>query len=62
MDFLEELPEDLGDKVKILSHAPVFTGTYSRVYRGQIRHSGELVCLFKTLRSVHGLTILSGGN
>ena len=49
MESFEELLEDLGGKVKILSHAPVFNGTYSRIYRGQIRHSGELVRLFKAL-------------
>ena len=48
-DPFEELPENLRGKIKILSHAPVFTGTYSRVYRGKIRESGELVCLL-----VHG--------
>jgi uncharacterized protein with von Willebrand factor type A (vWA) domain len=49
MDSFEELLEDLGGEVKILSHAPVFNGTYSRVYRGRIRRSGELVCLFEVL-------------
>jgi hypothetical protein len=53
MDSFEEPLEDLGGEVKVLSHAPVFNGTYSRVYRGQIRRSGELVCLFEALLSVH---------
>lgn len=47
MDPFEELLEDLGgDKIKVLSHAPVFIGPYSRLYRGQVRENGELVWLF----------------
>jgi hypothetical protein len=62
MDSFEEVLEDLGGEVKILSNAPVFNGTYSRVYRGQIRRNGELVCLFEVLLTTHRLKILSGRN
>jgi len=47
-EHLRDAPNLNGD-VKILSPAPVFTGTYSRVYRGQLQPNGQLVCFFWTL-------------
>jgi hypothetical protein len=53
MGPFEELLDDLGGKVTILSYVPVFKGTYSNVYRGQIQETGELVRLFEVLLAVH---------
>jgi hypothetical protein len=58
MESFERLPEDLDGKVTILSYIPVFNGMYSHVYRGQMRETGELVCLFEALLAVHRLNIL----
>jgi hypothetical protein len=60
MDSFEELLEDLNGKVTILSNVPVFHGPYSRIYRGQIRGTRELVCLFEAFLAVHRMNFILG--
>ena len=58
MDPFERLRDapSLNGDVKILSYAPIFTGTYSRVYRGQLQPNGQLVCFFWTLGLLRRMT------
>jgi hypothetical protein len=62
MESFERLPEDLDGKVTILSYIPVFNGTYSHVYRGEMRETGELVCLSEAFLTVRRMNAFQGGN
>jgi hypothetical protein len=48
IDPFEQLPEpaDLSGQVRVLSYRPCFNGPYSCIYRGKLRHDGQLVCSF----------------
>jgi hypothetical protein len=65
MDPFEHLnlPEtpDLSGHVRLLGSRPIFTGPYSYVYRGKLRHNGEIVCSLRQWNAVH-LIPMSGRN
>jgi len=55
LDPFDQLPEaaDLTGQVRILSYRATYNGSYSCVYRGQLRQDGEMVCF---LRLIHPCT------
>jgi len=47
-DVFKHLPiaPDLGGRVTVQSHQPVYSGSFSRVYRGELKQGARQVCPF----------------
>ncbi|KIM25260.1 hypothetical protein M408DRAFT_10599 [Serendipita vermifera MAFF 305830] len=56
MDSFEHIQEapDLSGQVVVLDGKPIFTGSYSCVYKGELREDGQLVAI-KVINAVRGI-------